>query len=401
MRSFEMCAGAGGLALATTQAGFTPVALLENNPFACETLNENRRRGCRSAKAWPADITPVDICKFDYSKIQGPIDLLSGGPPCQPFSIGGKHLGIDDDRDLFGEVARAIRHLRPRAVLIENTKGLSRPTFAKQLRYIELQMSFPTVRRKPREHWINLLSRLELKARTSRRTDVAYSFTWEVHNAADYGVPQQRERLILVGFEGRSAPPFVFPTPTHSFDALLRDQWVTGEYWERHRVATRDRPPRPERLKARIERVAAAGTGIRELPWVTVRDAIATLPEPFVGDGEPPVWNHRLQPGARAYPKHTGSCIDLPAKALKAGRHGVPGGENMIAFPDGSVRYFTIRECARLQSFPDDYVFNGSWKQATRQLGNAVPVSFCRSVAEGIRARLEVLDAANKKGAVA
>src|SRR5689334_17388685 len=107
MRSFELCAGAGGLALATTQAGFTPVALLENDTVACETINENRRHWCKSSRSWPA-VSPEDVREFDYSSVRGPIDLLSGGPPCQPFSKGGKLLGIEDKRDLFTEVARAL-----------------------------------------------------------------------------------------------------------------------------------------------------------------------------------------------------------------------------------------------------------------------------------------------------
>src|SRR5207244_3004517 len=135
MRSVELCAGAGGLALATTQAGFMPLALLESDPTACATVTENQRRGSQWVKTWPA-VPPVEIRKFDYSSLTDPVDLLSGGPPCQPFSVAGKHLGIDDDRDLFAEVARAMVSLHPRAVLIENTKGLARTTFKPQLRYI-------------------------------------------------------------------------------------------------------------------------------------------------------------------------------------------------------------------------------------------------------------------------
>src|SRR5271166_2660047 len=100
MRSVELCAGAGGLALATTQAGFRPLALLESDPVACKTILENQRRGSRWVGAWPA-VSPVDIRLFDYSSLAAPVDLLSGGPPCQPFSHAGKHLGIEDDRDLF------------------------------------------------------------------------------------------------------------------------------------------------------------------------------------------------------------------------------------------------------------------------------------------------------------
>src|SRR5437763_173387 len=93
-------------------------------------------------------------------------------------------------------------------------------------------------------------------------------------------------------------------------------------------------------------------------PWLTVRDAISDLPNPerFPNNNVP---DHRFYPGAKSYIGHTGSPLDEPAKTLKAGDHGVPGGENMLASPDGSLRYFTVREAARLQTFPDDYIFEG------------------------------------------
>ena len=99
--------------------------------------------------------------------------------------------------------------------------------------------------------------------------------------------------------------------------------------------------------------------------------------------------NHKLQGGARSYPGHTGSPLDEPAKTLKAGDHGVPGGENMLRTPSGSVRYFSIRESARLQTFPDDFVFHGSWTESMRQLGNAVPVALAEIVARSVKAKLE------------
>ena len=122
--------------------------------------------------------------------------------------------------------------------------------------------------------------------------------------------------------------------------------------------------------------------------WITVRDAISDLPDPErrPNSGVP---NHVVNPGARSYPGHTGSPLDEPAKTLKAGDHGVPGGENMLARPDGSIRYFTVREAARLQTFPDDYVFQGAWSEAMRQLGNAVPVRLAETIARSVAATIE------------
>jgi DNA (cytosine-5)-methyltransferase 1 len=118
-------------------------------------------------------------------------------------------------------------------------------------------------------------------------------------------------------------------------------------------------------------------------PWATVRDALLGLGEP---DGEQ---NHVFQAGARVYPGHTGSPLDLPAKALKAGDHGVPGGENMMVRDDESVRYFTMREAARLVGFPDEYQFPGSWTESMRQLGNAVPTSLGEAAGRWIRSLME------------
>ena len=127
----------------------------------------------------------------------------------------------------------------------------------------------------------------------------------------------------------------------------------------------------------RETKVAPAGA-----PWVTVRDILADLGDP---DG---LRNHVLQPGARAYPGHTGSPLDLPAKALKAGDHGVPGGENMMVRDDGSVRYFTKREAARLVGLPDAFEFPRSWSESMRQMGNAVPVPLALAAGDWLRRML-------------
>lgn len=120
--------------------------------------------------------------------------------------------------------------------------------------------------------------------------------------------------------------------------------------------------------------------------WRTVRDAIKGLSDPHEKNTHK---NHFFQPGAKSYPGHTGSPLDEPAKALKAGDHGVPGGENMLRHSNGKVRYFSVRESARIQTFPDDYIFSGSWTESMRQLGNAVPVALARAVAQSVADHLQ------------
>lgn len=100
--------------------------------------------------------------------------------------------------------------------------------------------------------------------------------------------------------------------------------------------------------------------------------------------------DHGFQSGARTYSGHTGSALDQPAKTLKAGDHGVPGGENMMIMDTGEVRYFTVRESARLQTFPDGFRFRGSWTETMRQLGNAVPVALAQRVAASVAEKLIV-----------
>jgi DNA (cytosine-5)-methyltransferase 1 len=384
MKTIELFAGAGGLALGTANAGFEHDAVLEWDHDACDTIRENQRRGVQPVASWP--LHEVDVRKFDFRPLAG-VELVAGGPPCQPFSIGGKHRGPSDQRNLFPEVVRAVRETRPKAILIENVRGLLRPAFAKFFEYVILQLSFPEVVRKTDETWLAHLCRLERHQTRGTQRGLLYNVVFQSLNAADYGAPQKRYRVFIVGFRSDLHMPWSFPAPTHSCDALVYSQFVTGEYWERHKVAARQRPAPPERLLSRIDALRSTLFPPSEAPWVTVRDALSGLPEPSSSAAKS-ILNHKLNPGARVYPGHTGSPLDQPAKALKAGDHGVPGGENMLAYPSGEVRYFTVRESARLQTFPDNYSFRGSWSEAMRQLGNAVPVCLAEAVAKSVSTRL-------------
>jgi DNA (cytosine-5)-methyltransferase 1 len=396
MRAIELFAGAGGLAIGTSRAGFKHEAILEWNKDACDTIRENQLRGVGVVKDWP--LFQGDVRDFDYGTIRRGIELVAGGPPCQPFSLGGKHQAHLDHRDMFPEAVRAVRELRPKAFMIENVKGLTRQAFASYFEYITLQLTYPEITRKAGENWGDHLSRLERHQTGRGSQSLSYRVVYRVLNAADYGVPQKRERVVIVGFREDLNKEWSFPAPTHTEDALFRSQWITGEYWEYHKIAKRKRPEMPAKLDLKHLRLRASkGEPLFDQRWRTVRDAIGDLPDPEDASASKVIPNHRLNPGARVYPGHTGSLLDVPAKTLKAGGHGVPGGENMLVKPDGSVRYFTIRESARLQAFPDEYIFRGSWGEAMRQLGNAVPVTLGEVVANSIRENLQAASSRRKR----
>lgn len=386
-RCVELFAGAGGLALGASKAGFIHDSVVELNHDACETIRANQRRNHVHVRHWP--LVQGDIHDQDFNDRLHRVDLVSGGPPCQPFSIAGKHRAIADRRNLFPEAARVVREIHPRAFVFENVKGLTRQSFEKYFNYIVLQLSYPGICRRNDEDWIDHLGRLERIRTEGADPGLHYRVVWRLLNAADYGVPQRRERVFFVGFRSDIQVPWSFPIATHSREALRFAKWVSGEYWERHRISRRDRPEPPPSYGREDSQTLLFPPCATCLPWRTVRDAISDLGDPCSDCAQSGVANHILQPGARSYPGHTGSPLDEPAKTLKAGDHGVPGGENMLRYPNGEVRYFSVRESCRLQSFPDDYIFEGSWTENMRQLGNAVPVALGEVILRSVRRALE------------
>lgn len=383
MRSLELFAGGGGLGLGLDLAGFKPAAVVEWDKWCCDTIRSNQDIGFPLVQNWKVHHT--DAKEFDYTQV-GPVELISGGPPCQPFSLGGKHKAYDDERDMFPTAVRAVRELQPKAFIFENVKGITRQSFANYFQYIQLQLSYPEITIRKNETWLEHLARLEQQRTSGEGSGLRYNVVTRLLNAADYGIPQVRERVFIVGFRSDSGQRWSFPKATHSLQGLLKHQFGTGEYWDGHQVRKGEREQHHARIQARLPK-ALSSPEAELRPWQTVRDAIADLPEPLSRAARS-VYNHNFQPGARPYPGHTGSILDLPAKTLKAGDHGVPGGENMIALPDGGYRYFTVRESARLQTFPDGYLFHGSWTETMRQLGNAVPVRLAQIVGSSVAMQL-------------
>lgn len=172
MRSIEICAGAGGQALGLEQAGFEHVALVEIDRSACATLRANRPN-------W--NVIENDVKSFSAKRYKN-VDLLAGGVPCPPFSVAGKQLGHDDERDLFPEALRLVKECNPRAVMLENVRGLFAPKFAEYRNNIKNQLK-----------------------------SMGYECFWELIQSNHYGVPQQRSRTILIALKQEYARHFIWP----------------------------------------------------------------------------------------------------------------------------------------------------------------------------------------------
>ena len=378
MKSLEIFSGAGGLAQGLKLAGFKHQALVEWNKDACRSLKYN---------FLPSIVVETNIQDFDYTIYKG-IDILAGGPPCQPFSLGGKHKGYKDTRNMFPHAIRGIRELAPKAFIFENVKGLLRQSFSAYFDYILLQLTYPEVFKEKKEAWNSHFTRLKKIDAKGNYQGLKYNITYKLINAANYGIPQKRERVIIVGIKDYLKQEFLFPQKTHSQDRLLWDKFVTQDYWNRLKIPHSQHEQLDIKTRKKIERFKQyygifAPSG---LPWVTVREALKDLPDPQAANNN--IKDHQFKGGARIYPGHTGSFIDEPSKTIKAGDHGIPGGENMIRFQNGNVRYFTLLEAKRIQTFSDDYQIVGSWTEGMRQLGNAVPVKLGYILGSSLRAQL-------------
>jgi len=362
MNSLEIFSGAGGLAKGLELAGFNHAGFVDYNNHACASLRENFD---------PTKVYCGDIRDYDLGALNA-IDIVAGGPPCQPFSVGGKGKAHDDARDMFPYAIKAIEKLTPKAFVFENVKGLLRASFSEYFEYILLRLTYPGFKIAEGEEWRDHLSMLRT-INGMGYAGIKYNVQYRLLNAADYGVPQTRERVFIVGIRSDLNVDWTFPAPTHSEDRLLWDQYVTGEYWNPHGISPSFEKDSVDNQLERA-RMLQARYGMFEpetRAWLTVRDALKDLPDPRSNHG---IEDHRFRDGARSYPGHTGSYIDWPAKTVKAGGHGVPGGENMIRFENGSVRYLTVHEAKLIQTFPEEFRIAGAWGEAMRQIGNAVPV---------------------------
>lgn len=306
MHSIEFCAGAGGQALGLEQAGFHNTALVEIDRDCCQTLQLNR-------PGW--DVRCDDMNAFDGRPFAG-VDLLAGGLPCPPFSVAGRQLGEQDERNLFPAAIRLIDEIRPTAVMIENVKGFLSPQFEGY--------------------------RLRLKAEFRK---LGYYVDWRLLNASDFGVSQLRPRVIIIALRNDLSDAFDWPD-----------------------VQPHNPPPVGQLLGDLMGENGWAGAQ----SWARRADDIAPT---IVGGSK----------------KHGGPDLG-PTRARRAWAElGVEGRSlaNDAPAPDfcGMPR-LTVRMVARLQGFPDDWLFHGRKTTAYRQVGNAFPPPVARAVANRLQIAL-------------
>lgn len=308
LTSIEICAGAGGQALGLSLAGFTHVALVEYEKDYCEILKHNM-------PDW--NVLCEDIKNFSGWSYRFQIDLLAGGVPCPPFSVAGKQLGANDERDLFPEMLRLVEEIAPKAVMIENVRGFLEPMFEEY-----------------RKDIFNQLNKL------------GYNSQIKLLNASDYGVPQLRPRIVIVGIRKDINKSFSYPSP-HPYDTKTVGQTLLDLMKENGWEGADN--------------------------WANKANRIAPT---IVGGSK----------------KHGGPDLG-PVRAKKAwlelgvdGR-GVANTAPIIGF-EGNPR-LTPRMIARIQGFPDEWSFGNKKTSACRMIGNAFPPPVAKAIGEKIKEVIE------------
>lgn len=326
MRSVDLFCGAGGLTLGLQRAGWRTAAAVEYDSSACLTYRHN----FPDVRLFEGDVRRVDFREF-----AGSVDLVAGGPPCQPFSVAGNQRAHDDPRDCIPEFVRAVREIGPRAFLMENVAGLASPRHRPYLQFVLEQ----------------------LRA-------LGYTVTDQVVDAADYGAPQHRRRLVVVGLRESL---FLIPAPTHG-------------------------PKGHAPYVSAAEAIDGAPSDPPNRAKVTFAKNPVLRPSPFAGmlvnGGGRPI---RLSGPSQTIPASAGGnrthIVDPGDVLVRYHAHVLAGGSPSQGVVEG-VRRLTVRESARLQSFPDDFDFIGPQSARYRQVGNAVPPVLGEAMGSALLAQL-------------
>jgi len=307
----EVCAGAGGLSRGLIESGFTPLLLNDNDKNCCNTLKKNHPG---------VPVICGDMTELDLTEYVGKVDLLTGGVPCQSFSMAGNRKGLNDPRgQLILSFAKMVKRLKPKMFMIENVKGLKSHNSGKTLESV-----------------------LELLKSTGK-----YVISYKVLNSVNYGVPQKRERIFIVGIRGKE---FKFPKPSENIKTL--------------KDVLYDVPDSPcskynERKIELFKMIPPGGCWI-DLPEDLQREYLGNS----FGSGG----------GKRGILRRM--SMDEPCLTILCS----PSQKQTERCHPKEERPFSVRESARIQTFPDDYEFTGSISSQYKQIGNAVPVKLAKKL---------------------
>ncbi|EKU83891.1 DNA cytosine methyltransferase [Massilia timonae] len=319
--SVDLFCGAGGLSLGLELAGWKTKVAADFDAQACATYKRN----------FPdTDVHQGDVRSVDWTRLRGKIDLVAGGPPCQPFSVAGNQKAADDIRDMLPEFVRAVAEIRPKLVLMENVAGLASS-----------------------RHETYLNEKLAIIS------ELGYEVEFKVLNSAQFGVPQERNRVIVIGVD-RSIPKF--PSPTHG---------------------TKQRP-----YKSAREAILNAPADVPNSAIVTYAKSPILRPSPWAGmlvnGGGRPI---NLDAPSQTIPASAGGnrthIVDETGILLNYHSHLLSGGNVKSGIVEG-VRRLTVKESAALQSFPSDFEFLGPRSAQYRQIGNAVPPLLAHAVGKAL-----------------
>lgn len=336
--SVELFAGAGGLALGMHLAGFRHVLLNEMDAMACQTLRRNHPE-------W--NVLEGDVHNVDFTPLRGRVDFLSGGFPCQAFSYAGKKGGLNDTRGtLFFELARAVKEIQPKVFMGENVKGLLSHDDGRTLEVIRNAIA-----------------------------ELGYTLVEpQVLKAIMYQVPQKRERLILIAIRNDIAQrvQFKWPEPYRRV-MTLRDAFFSGELYDND-VPESDGQTYPAK-KARVMAMIPEGGDWRDLPVEEQKDYMGG--SFYLGGGKTGM-ARRLS-------------MDEPSLTLTC----APAQKQTERCHPTETRPLTVREYARIQTFPDYWQFEGNLADQYKQIGNAVPVNLAFAIGRSLIRLFNDIDAQN------
>ncbi len=333
--SVELFAGAGGLALGMEMAGFQHVLLNEFDHEACETLRVNR-------PGW--NVVEEDIHTVDFTGLKGKVDFLSGGFPCQAFSYAGKRRGFEETRGtLFFELARAVKEIQPKVFLCENVKGL-------------------------REHD----NGRTLETITNVIEELGYSLIPpRVLKAVMFKVPQKRERLFLVAVRKDLAGKVSFDWPAPYRRVMtLRDAFFAGDLYPVD-VPESEGQQYPEKKKNVMDLVPMGGDW-RDLPEEVAKEYMKG--------------SYNLGGGKTGMARRL--SLDEPSLTLTC----APAQKQTERCHPTQTRPLTVREYARIQTFPDDWNFSGNMSSKYKQIGNAVPVNLAYAMGRAVIRLMNQID---------